>query len=230
MTFIRGGSLFLLGAYAALALAGAVSGVDALRVAALCALLALAGLSLVGRAGWRGWLAWITATVLALGVAGAGEAGLLLGLVPVAFCVAFGLLFAGTLRRGREPLVARIIRVIEGPERLELRGVRTYARHVTVFWAGLLLIQAAALLVLWLVITPGGLLPALDVAPALRLPAHAVAWYAHLGAYLVPLAAMLGEYAVRRVRLRHMPHPGLHVFGRRLVACWPQLLRDTVRS
>lgn len=220
----------LLAAYALLALAGAVGDDDRLRTAALVVLLALTGLSLAGRARWSGWLAWCGAAAAALVLAGCGFSGVLLGLVPVAFCGAIGLLFARTLRRGHEPLVVCIIRLVEGPQRLALPGVRRYARHVTVFWAALLLGQALVLLGLWLTVAPGGLLPALGYARSLWMPGRAVVGYAHLGAYLLPLAAMLGEYAVRRVRLRHMPHPGLHVFGRRLLACWPQLLREAARS
>ena len=134
--------------------------------------------------------------------------------MPVAFNAALAWLFGHTLRGGREPLVARIIASMEGQASLALPGVRRYARQVTVFWAALLGLQTLLLAAYWL-----------GTGPMQLTPSPAMVWYAHLGGYLVPVLAMLGEYTVRRLRLRHIHHPGPAEFARNLAACWPSLVR-----
>ncbi len=217
----------LLVAYALLALTGAVIDANDVRLGALCVLIAAVSMSLSGRAGLRGWGGWLAIVAVMAGLAARGWITLALDMVPILFNAAVCLLFARTLRRGHEPLVIRIIRVMEGEVRLDLPGVRVYARHVTMFWALLLGLQTAVLLLLWMTVAPGGLLAVLALHGPWAVDARHAVWYTHLGVYLLPLLGMLAEHSVRRLALRHMSHLSLPAFGRRLLQRWPQLLRET---
>jgi hypothetical protein len=54
-----------------------------------------------------------------------------------------------------------------------------------------------------------------------------VLWlWLHASGYALPVLAMLVEYAWRRLRFRGQPHLAPHRFARRLVACWPRIVRD----
>jgi uncharacterized membrane protein len=179
------------------------------------------------------WCAFAGAA-LALGLLAAGGEGLLaLDVLPILVNAALCALFAGTLRRGREPLIARFIAILEGRERLALPRVAAYARNLTRVWALLLGLQACLLGAIFC-FAPGGLstavgwpVPALFASPGWRL-------YLHVGGYaLVPLVLVL-EYAYRRWHLREIEHPSLPRFVTRVVQRWPALLHglaaDATRS
>lgn len=143
-----------------------------------------------------------------------GRASWVLGAVPVVISGALAWMFARTLRAGREPLVARMARIIDGPERLRQPGVAAYTRGVTGYWAVLLTVQCLLLAVCGLLLAREG---------------HALAAFArlylHVGGYLMPVLAMLAEYALRRWRFRHLPQLGLRSFLQRLMVCWPRIVR-----
>lgn len=210
---------------AGLALAGGLTRHHLLSVAAALLLL-LAWLPRVWRqrsvAALTGWLAL---AALLLVPAAMGRAGLALMALPVVFPALVGWLFARTLRRGREPLVTRFARVIEGAAHLDQPGVRGYTRGVTVFWACLLGMMACLSLALALLAQPGGWLQAFGVAPRIHLPGAWLAWYPEAGCWLVLALAFVGEYAFRRWYLRGVAQMSTVRFVLQLARRWPALVR-----
>ncbi|HEY6943068.1 hypothetical protein, partial [Dokdonella sp.] len=211
-------------AYVLLAFAASYSGragLAALAVFVLASALLSPALRRHSVAAWSAWLA--LALLLGL-LAERGEGGLALDALPILVNAALCALFAGTLRRGREPLIARFIAILEGRDRLALPRVAAYARGLTWAWALLLGIQACVLAAI-LCVVPGGVLAAFGASPPAAVFA-APAWrvYLHAGGYaLVPLVFVL-EYAYRRVHLRDVPHAPLPLFVARVVRRWPALL------
>ncbi|TAN03743.1 MAG: xanthomonadin biosynthesis protein [Rhodanobacteraceae bacterium] len=212
-------------ACAALALIGGLTQRHALSLAAALLLL-FAWLPRVWRRHSMVALAvWLGLAALLLVPAGMGNPELALMALPVVFLVAAAWLFARTLRRGEEPLIARFIRVIEGDARLALPGVHGYARGVTLFWALLLGAMACLSLAIALLVRPGGWLATLGVALPAGLPGWLLAWYPEVGCWLVLVAAFAGEYLFRRWYLRDIPHPSARRFVTQIARRWPALMR-----
>lgn len=212
-------------ACAVLALAGGLAQRHVLSLAAALLLL-LAWLPRVWRRrSWVALAAWLGLAVLLLVPAGMGHPELALMALPVVFLAAAAWLFARTLRRGGEPLVARFIRVIEGDARLALPGVRSYARGVTLFWACMLAAMACLSLAIALLAQPGGWLATLGFALPMGLPGWLLAWYPEVGCWLVLAAAFAGEYLFRRCYLRNIPHPGVRHFVTQIARRWPALMQ-----
>lgn len=225
----RGFAVAALG-YAALLLAAAVTGnawLDGLAAFALASLLlwpALRRRSASAAGAWLGLgagFAWLAAQ---------GDGHAALDGIPVMINLALGALFARTLAPGREPLIARVIGVLEGRERLAQAGVARYARRLTLAWVLLFAAQAALLATILACRVPDGLCATLGLAPPLALAAAGWRWYLHLGSYALVFAFLLLEYAFRRWHLRHLPHASLPRFLARLVMRWPALARDLARD
>ncbi len=138
---------------------------------------------------------------------------------------ALGGLFAATLKRGRQPLIAGAIEVIEGGARLATPGVAGYARNLTRAWACLFGAQALAIALILAWRVPHGLFDALGLGAPVALAAPAWMAYVHVGSGLVAAVFMLAEYAFRRWHLRHVPHASLPRFLFQLARHWPQVLR-----
>ena len=208
-----------------LALAGGVLRRHELSIAAALVLL-LAWLPSVWRR--RSMVAltvWLALAALLLVPALMGHPELALMALPVLFLAAIGWMFARTLARGAEPLVTRLVRVIEGEARVNLPGVRGYTRGVTLFWASLLAAMALLSLLIALLAVPGGWLATLGMTVPFALPGSLLAWYPEAGCWIVLLAAFAGEYVFRRWRLRHISHPPAHRFVAQIVRRWPALMR-----
>ncbi|WP_343789067.1 xanthomonadin biosynthesis protein [Dokdonella soli] len=231
----RGSRLFGCGVvvYAALMLAAKLSGnvwFDELAALALIGLFLLPGLR---RRRVLAWIVWFCAAAMLALLGAHGNGRFALDCMPVLINVALCFVFARTLVRNREPLIARIIAALEGRERLMLPRVATYARRLTWAWALSLGIQASVLATLVLCVVPDGLLASLRVAPPIAI-GPAWRWYLHLGSYVLVPALLVLEYAFRRWHLRHLPHPPLARFIVLLARRWPSLMRsiadDTARS
>lgn len=211
-------------ACAVLALAGGITHRHALSLAAAVLLL----VAWLPRA-WHAHSAvalgmWLVLALMLLVPAGMGRPELALMALPVVFLAAVAWLFARTLRRGAEPLVARFIRVIEGDAHLALPGVRAYARGVTVFWACLLGAMACLSIAIALLAQPGGWLAALGAALPVHLPGTLLVWYPEVGCWVVLVAAFAGEYLFRRWYLRGIPQPSVRHFVIQLFRRWPMLM------
>lgn len=224
------GVLPLLIGYAVLALLGGVLHRQMLSIAAIVLLLIALGLPTLRRRSGTGIALWLLVTALMLIPALTGRVQLALSGLPILILATLCFFFARTLTRGREPLIARCVRVVEGDERMALPGVARYTRGITVYWACVVGLQAIALMVLFLCARPGGLLVAFGVNVPFSIPRHALAWYPEAGCWAVLILAFALEYLFRRWYLRHLPHPSLKRFVTQLIKHWPQLLRDEVAS
>lgn len=224
------GILPLLIGYAVLALLGGVLHRPMLGFAAIVLLLIAIGLPVLRRRSVAGIALWLLVTALMLIPALTGRVQLALSGLPILILAGLCFFFARTLTHGREPLIARCVRVIEGDHRLALPGVASYARGVTVYWACVVGLQALALMFLFLCAQPDGLLEAFGVSVPFAIPRNALAWYPEAGCWAVLILAFALEYVFRRWYLRHLPHPSLKRFVTRLITHWPQLLREETMS
>jgi len=106
--------------------------------------------------------------------------------LPVAINLGLAAVFAMTLRRGREPMIARFARAERG--RLEPDLVR-YTRRLTGLWTAYFALAAAVTLALWLAGWP-----------------RALAAFAIAGNPLAMVALFVGEWWYRRRRFAHYVH------------------------
>ncbi|MET0225906.1 MAG: xanthomonadin biosynthesis protein [Dokdonella sp.] len=171
------------------------------------------------------WSLWLLAGAGVGTLAARGYGRLALDLLPVLINAALCVLFARTLAPGRVALIAAIIDVIEGPERLALPRVAAYARGLTWAWTLLFGLQAGLLLVLIACQVPDGLLASFGVAPPFALAAAGWGMYVHLGSYAAVIGFLIVEYAFRRHHLGHIPHAPLAQFITQLARRWPALMR-----
>lgn len=212
-------------ACAVLALAGGITHRHAFSLAAALLLLVAWLPQVLRRHSALALGAWLALVALLVIPAFFGRAQLALMALPVVFMAAVAWVFGRTLARGREPLVTRFVRIIEGDARLALPGVRTYTRGVTVFWAVLLGAMSLLSLAIALLAVPDGWLATFGLAPVVRLPGSLLAWYPEAGCWVVLLAAFVGEYLFRRWHLRNIPHPSVGRFVTQIARRWPQLVR-----
>lgn len=220
----------LLIGYALLALLGGVLHRPVLSLIAAALLLVALGVPLLRRRSLGGIVLWLLVAAALLIPALVGRVQLALAGLPILILLAMAGFFARTLKRGREPLIARCVRVIEGEQRMALPGVARYTRNVTLYWACVLGAQAMVLMILLLCARPGGVLEAFGIAVPFAIPRNTLAWYPEAGCWVVLILAFALEYLYRRWALRRLPHPSLKRFVTQMVRCWPQLLRDEVAS
>ncbi len=206
-----------------IALAGALmrSGLAALAVVVLGAGVLWPALRRGHTAAWAGLAA---CAALALWCALQGAGWLLVDALPVLVNLGLCALFARTLRRARQPLIARFIAILEGPARAAEPRVARYARALTLAWALVLGLQGLLLGMIVLAM-PQGVFDALAL-PGPRLAAPGWRWYLHVGSYGVVGAFLVLEYGYRRWHLRGLAHPSLPAFLLALVRQWPALLRS----
>ncbi|HVT31354.1 MAG TPA: xanthomonadin biosynthesis protein [Rhodanobacteraceae bacterium] len=173
-------------------------------------------------------LVWLAAAAIVAALAFAAHGEIALDFLPVVVNAALCLLFAQTLAPASTPLIARVIAVLEGPERVALPRVAVYARRLTFAWALLLGAQAVVLAMLIACAVPEGFLAALGIDPPVAITGEAWRAYLHFGSYAAVLAFLALEYAFRRWHLRHIEHASLPVFLARLVRRWPALARSVM--
>jgi uncharacterized membrane protein len=114
--------------------------------------------------------------------------------LPVTINLALALGFAASLRRGREPLIARFARAERGVLPPDLAA---YTRRLTWVWVGFFAVAAGVSALLWL-----------------RGDARAWLAFTMAGNYAAVAALFIGEYAYRRWRFRRYEHaPPLAMLG-----------------
>ena len=181
------------------------------RVLAAWALLDVAVIVLLPsllRARLAAWTALCGSALVLWWLSASPQVWLPLLLVPVACValVAFG--FARTLRRGRVPLVTRIVAALDGSTPHALAPeLQAYARRLTLAWAVLL-----------------SALAAFDLAMALLASREQWSWLANIGDYVVIGGFMLLEFAWRRHRFPGR-HAGFIDFIRRMIGLGPAFWR-----
>ncbi|HEY0180787.1 MAG TPA: xanthomonadin biosynthesis protein [Dokdonella sp.] len=212
-------------AYAALVVAALASGSAALGAAVALILVSMLLLPALRRGAAWAWATWPLAVAAIGALALSGRGALALGAMPALIAAALCALFASTLARGRRPLIARVIEVTEGAERLALPGVARYARNLTAAWALLFGAQAFVSATLLVCMTPGGAAERFGVRPPFAVPAAFARIWLDCGGLAVVAAFLLAEYAFRRRRLAHIPHPSLARFLAGLTRSWPDLVR-----
>jgi uncharacterized membrane protein len=217
-TFVAGIVVYLILLAGAFASGNRV--LDELAAFALISVVLLPGLR---RGRPTAWLIWIAIAVVLAWLARRGQGQLALDVLPILINLALCRVFARTLAPGREPLIAYIIGVIEGPERLLLPRVASYARGLTRAWALLFATQAVVLAVVVACSVPDGVFASLGRDPPVVL-APAWRWYLHLGSYLLTIGFLVIEYGYRRWYLRHIPHAPLPVFIAQLGRRWPAMV------
>jgi uncharacterized membrane protein len=173
---------------------------------------------------------WVIAALGIAALAVTGRGAMTLDFMPVMVNAALSGLFASTLVAGAEPLIARVIAVLESPERLKLPRVAGYARALTLAWAVLLALQAIVLTLLILCAVPDGLLASFGMQPPIENTGTGWRWYLHLGSYTTVLGFLVVEYTFRRWYLRHIPHVPLPTFVARLVRRWPALAQSVMHE
>ncbi len=209
--------------YAGLALAGALTGRAVWPVVGLLVLLTALlwpALSEGRRGAWGVWLAVVALLALATAF---GMARAAMDALAIPINAAIGWVFARTLRKGHEPLIARMVLQIEGPQRLAAPGVAAYARGLTRVWACVLLGQSVVLLLIWLVLHVD--LP-IALSPTLAVWLHR---YLSYGGYLLMGLLFVLEYPWRRHRLAHLEHMPFVQVTRRVVSNWQALMRDIIQ-
>lgn len=211
--------------YPVLAMAGVLTHRQGFSLAACALLLTVVMASSLSTRRAAPWAAWLGMLLVIVWLGMHGMAGLLLECVPVVINILLACLFGRSLRKGSSPLIARFIEAIEGPERLDMPGVATYARHLTWFWTLLTAMQALVLTVLLLCAEPSGLLRSLGVSSPWPVPGELAQSYAHVGGYVLIGCAFVLENVFRRLHLRHIRHPRLHELVLGVAARWPKLVR-----
>lgn len=178
---------------------------------------------------WRAWLALLASIALLAALSQSRFAVLPLLLVPVAFISMIGWWFGRTLRKGRVPLITRIVSAIEGkrPEALDPVLAR-YTRGLTAAWAVVLALLGACNLLLALLAEPRGLLAQLGIDPPLSISQAQWSWFANGINY-----GLVGGFFVLEYLYRKRRFPGRYRnfldFGRRLAGLGPAFWRDLMR-
>lgn len=192
------------------------------------ALIVLLG-PLLRRRAWA-WLVLALAAALLWRLAHGPLATLPLLAPPVLFLGLAAWMFARSLRRGRVPLITRVVAQLYActPATLDPALLR-YTHALTAAWALLLSLLCLANLALALFSVPGGLLARLGVHSPLAVADVHGSLFANLLVYGVVGGFFLGEYAWRRRRFPQRPYRNLPDFLRRLAALGPAFWRDAPR-
>jgi len=175
-------------------------------------------------------LLWLAASVGVAALVLAGHGDVALDFLPVVINLALCALFARTLAPGSEPLIARLIGVLDSPARVALPRVAGYARALTWVWAIVLGVQALLLIALIACAVPDGLFARLGIASPIAIAGDDWRWFLNLGSYATVLALLVFEYAFRRWYLRGIEHLSLPVFMSRLVRRWPALAHSILHD
>ena len=167
-------------------------------------------------------LAWAALPIAALALYAViqSEHGMaLLFIPPVLINGLMAWVFGRTLVPGSTPLIERVVHAMHGPGEGTLTAeMLLYARHVTVFWAGLLSALTIVNLLLAALASPGGLLLIAGLDPAVTVPLAVWSLFANVLNYVIVAAAFVVEYAARRRRFPQQPYTGFVDFTRKLAA------------
>lgn len=217
-------------AYSLLAHRASVDANNALAALALLDLtLAVLIRPLVGGRGW----AWLLLTGVAAGLwmMRTGDVPVLLLLAPPAlFAGLISWFFGRSLRRGRVPVITRIVAAMEDcdVDALEPRLLQ-YSIRLTLAWAVLLALLAIADTALAVIAVPDGVLARLGYPPMLSVSQQTWSWFANLLDYGILVVFGAGEYVLRQRLFPNPPYRNFFDFLRRLVQLGPDFWRGLFR-
>jgi uncharacterized membrane protein len=220
-----GAMIMMVLSYPLLAHVAALSGRPGLIAASIGWLLVLALLPSLRRGSPVAWTAMAAASIGLYAIAGSPAPRLLQFLPPILMIGLMAWVFGTTLRRGRMPLIERIIRTLNGPQDNLNEDVIRYARRLTGVWTALFVVLAVINTALALCAEPGGLLLSFGVQPAVTLPLNLWSLFANVLNYLLVAALFIGEFMFRRRRFPQQPYRGLLDFTGR-VASLGAMFRD----
>jgi uncharacterized membrane protein len=167
---------------------------------------------LVGAVCW--WLSTIQQPILPL------------YLPPIVVPAFLACVFGNTLRPGRTPLIAQLIRLLHAPGDEPESAVWAYARRLTAAWTVLFVTLATFNLLLATFVEPDGLLRASGIEPRLAVSHEVWSLFTNLLEYLLVAAFFAIEYAYRRQRFPRQPYRNMLDFLRRTVAAMPRITRS----
>ena len=213
------GAMILMGvSYPLLAHVAVLSGRPGLIAASIGWLLVLVLFPGLVRRSPATWSVLAAALAGLYAIVGSPAPRLLLFLPPVLITGLTAWAFGRTLRRGRTPLIERIIRALHPPDDRLGEDVIRYARRLTGVWAAWLAVLAVINAALALCAEPGGLLLALGVRPAVTVPLGLWSLFANLLNYLLVVALFVVEFMFRRRRFPQQPYRGLLDFTYRVAS------------
>jgi len=164
------------------------------------------------------WIILATASIGLYWIAGSSAALLLPFLPPILIDGFMAWVFGHTLRRGRMPLIERIVRALNGPQDDLNDDILRYTRRLTGVWTALFVLLAVSNASLALCAEPGGLLLTVGVQPPVTVPLNQWSLLANVLDYLLVGALFIIEFAFRRRRFPQQPYRGLLDFTRRVVS------------
>jgi len=164
------------------------------------------------------WIILATASIGLYWIAGSSAALLLPFLPPILIDGFMAWVFGHTLRRGRMPLIERIVRALNGPQDDLNDDILRYTRRLTGVWTALFVLLAVSNASLALCAEPGGLLLTVGVQPPVTVPLSQWSLLANVLDYLLVGALFIIEFAFRRRRFPQQPYRGLLDFTRRVVS------------
>jgi len=164
------------------------------------------------------WIILATASIGLYWIAGSWAALLLPFLPPILIDGFMAWVFGHTLRRGRMPLIERIVRALNGPQDDLNDDILRYTRRLTGVWTALFVLLAVSNASLALCAEPGGLLLTVGVQPPVTVPLNQWSLLANVLDYLLVGALFIIEFAFRRRRFPQQPYRGLLDFTRRVVS------------
>jgi len=217
---ITAAAMTLLGAsYPVMAHMAAITGRQDLVAASIGLLVALVLLPGLRRGSMLAWVVLPVAALALLAAVQSGRGMALLFIPPVLINGFMAWVFGRTLAPGSTPLIERIVHAMHGPGAGTVTAAMlVYARHVTVFWAGLLSALTIVNLLLAALASPGGLLLIAGLDPVVTVPLAVWSLFANVLNYVIVAAAFVVEYAARRRRFPQQPYSGFVDFTRKLAA------------
>ncbi|MCE4359554.1 ketosynthase [Xanthomonas hortorum] len=180
----------------------------------------------------RAW-AWALAVLTLLGLSALWQspyAMLVLAAPPVVFTGWIACFFGRSLRRGRTPLISRIVEGLYRQAGMPITPEQyRYTRRLTLAWALLLCALTLVNLLLGLCAEPSGVLAQLGYASPLPISDARASLFANLLAYGVVGGFFIGEYLLRGRWFPQRPYRNLPDFLRQMARLGPEFWRDLLR-
>ena len=222
--------LLLLLAYPPLAHVAGTGHSPTLAALALGDLMLLALIEPLLRLRLAAWLTLAAAALALLALAHSRFALTPLLLVPPLFTAMVSSWFARSLRPGREPLIAKVVRALHAQSGMPLSPRHhSYTRYLTLAWALLLALMTLVNLTLALIAAPDGVLAQFGIDAPLTVTNAQWSLIANVANYGVMGGFMVIEFQLRKWVFPVRPYRNAFDFVRRMAALGPAFWRDFFR-